>query len=178
MRWWNMHSAVIITFLKVNPYSLMTVLLHLSHIYTNYEAQRRGSHASFRFLLTKNSWWCLASVSSMGMLSCGYQTASCLSRVYTGTSASGLHTNDCRSFLGFANALVQRTVSKYLVYINQIPRKDFVPPIGFDFLPYALLNAGICFTKSKEQLCDAIAICLSLQPKHSLAEHAVQPVFS
>lgn len=175
MRWWNMHSAVIITFLKVNPYSLMTVVLHLSRIY---EAQRMGSHASFLFLLTKNSWWCLASVSSTWMLSCGYQTASCLLRVYTGTSASGLHTNDCRSFLGFANPLVQRTVTRYLVYINQIPRKDFVSPIGFDFLQYALQNAGICFTKSKEQLCDAIAICLSLQPKHSLAEHAAQPVFS
>lgn len=53
--------------------------------------------------------------------------------------------------------------AQYLAHINQVPRKDFVSLIGFDFLQYALQNAGICFTKAKEQLSDAIAIWLSLQ---------------
>lgn len=48
---------------------------------------------------------------------------------------------NCRNVLVFANTLVQSTVN-YLVYIDQIPRKDFISPISFPFLWYALQSAA------------------------------------
>ena len=48
-----------------------------------------------------------------------------------------------RKFLGFVNVLSQRAVTKYLIYINQISRKDFVSSIGFNNMLYKMLASAL-----------------------------------
>lgn len=160
MRWWNTNSIVTITFLLLQSEptlfgdNYISLMMYRHKIWSTHD----GVWCQFP-VPSHNRLWPLASSKWMF---CGYQTASCPSLVYTGISASCLLIVNYRNFLVFANGLVQSAVIKYLVYINQIPRKDFFFPISFDFLQYALQSAGTCFTRSKDQPWGVITLWLSL----------------
>lgn len=83
--------------------------------------------------------------------------------VYAGMFAFCLLIVNYRNVLVFANILVQSTVN-YLVYINQILRKDFISPISFYFLWYALRSAA------------PASLCIKNNPTYSASYAKAIPV--
>lgn len=138
-----------------------------------------GSDASFLALPTN---------AMMTPGQCWYQMDALLLTLNCFWPLSDLHWHTCfwlphcelQKCLNLCNALIQSTVINHLVYVNQMPRKDFISQkkntLIFSSVLYKVLAPTLL--RAEEQPCDVIAICLALQPQAFITGRAGQPVSS